>query len=441
MSHLTRRSWVPERCEDFIRSLAAKYAESPPDILEAEIGRLVDQNRRTHEEECVNLNPETNVMNPRAEAMLSRGLGTRPSLGYPGDKYEMGLEAIEQIEIMTAELACDVFGARFAEIRVPSGSIANLFVFLATCDAGDAIIVPPQSIGGHITHHQPGAAGLVGLKIYPAPVDPENYTVDISGLKRLAERVRPTLITIGGSLNLFAHPIKEIRAIADDVGAWVLFDAAHLSGMIAGGAWQQPLEEGAHLMTMSTYKSLGGPPSGLIVTNTAALAEKLDHIAYPGLTANFDVAKTAALAITLLDWKSSGKDYAKEMARSARALAEALYASGLPVFASSKGGTTSHQFAIDVSSLGGGQKVSRQLRSANVLASGIGLPLPEVQGDMNGLRLGTPEIVRRGMRAEDMSQIAAFLHRVLADCESPGSVAKDVAAFRARFQTLHFIRQ
>ncbi|TIT56173.1 MAG: serine hydroxymethyltransferase, partial [Mesorhizobium sp.] len=108
----------------------------------------------------------------------------------------------------------------------------------------------------------------------------------------------PKMITIGSSLNLLPHPIREIRAIADEIGALVLFDAAHLCGMIAGHAWQQPLEEGAHLMTMSTYKSLGGPPSGLIVTNDADIAEKLDRIAFPGMTANFYAAKSAALAIT-----------------------------------------------------------------------------------------------------------------------------------------------
>ena len=124
--------------------------------------------------------------------------------------------------------------------------------------------------------------------------------------------LRPKLITIGGSLNLFPHPIGDIRTIADEVGALVLFDAAHMSGMIAGHAWQQPLEEGAHVMTMSTYKSLGGPPSGLIVTNDAAVAQRLDAIAYPGLTANFDAAKSAALAMTLLDWKVHGKAYAAQ---------------------------------------------------------------------------------------------------------------------------------
>ena len=192
---------------------------------------------------------------------------------------------------------------------------------------------------------------------------------------RVALKVSPKLITIGGSLNLFPHPITPIRAIADEVGAHVLFDAAHMSGPIAGKAWQQPLAEGAHLMTMSTYKSLGGPPSGLIVTNDPKLAQRLDAIAYPGLTANFDVAKSAALAVTLLDWKVHGDAYARAMVATAKALAEALAEGGLPVHRTAMGFTTSHQFALQAGRWGGGQAAAKILRRANILSCGIGLPI------------------------------------------------------------------
>lgn len=441
MNSLATRPWLPNHSNIFIRSLAEKYATLPPDRLDVEIEALIERNRAIHDQECINLNPATNVMNPRAEAMLSRGLGTRPSLGYPADKYEMGLEAIERIEVITAELACEVFGTHYVELRVPSGSIANLFAFLAICKPGDRIIVPPPSIGGHVTHHQPGAAGLLGLEIHFAPVDGENYTVEVDGLRKLARQIHPRLITIGGSLNLFPHPIREIRKIANEVGAHVLFDAAHLSGMIAGKAWQQPLKEGAHLMTMSTYKSLGGPPSGLIVTNDPDLAERLDHIAYPGLTANFDVAKTAALAVTLLDWKERGQEYASTMAQTARALAVALNAEGLPVHASSKGGTTSHQLAIEAERFGGGQTASKHLREANILASGIGLPLPSVGNDLNGLRLGTTEIVRRGMTPKNMGQLARWIAEILLHKKDMESIAREVSEFRRDFQDIFFIRK
>ncbi len=440
MPHLARRAWVPAAIEDYVAEIAGATAQRDADATAAEIDRLIAWNRDIHEADCVNLNPATNAMNPRAEAALASGIGARPSLGYPGDKYEMGLEAIERIEVICAELACEIFGAKYAEIRVASGALANLYAFMATAKPDDAIIVPPPAIGGHVTHHKAGAAGLYGLDIHAAPLDADGYTVDVAALRALARKVKPKLITIGGSLNLFPHPIPAIRAVADEVGAKVLFDAAHMSGMIAGRAWQQPLEEGAHLMTMSTYKSLGGPPAGLIVTNDAELAEKLDAIAFPGLTANFDAAKSASLALTLLDWKVHGRAYAAEVAKTAKALADALGGLGLPVFAAKRGATTSQQFAVEAARFGGGQTASKLLRRANILACGIGLPVAPLEGDLNGLRLGTPEIVRWGMTAADMPQLARLIARVLIGNEAPEAVAADVTAFRGRFRTLRYVR-
>ena len=439
MTMLSPRPWVPEAPERYVQSLAERVAGRSADEIERDLIAYVAENRAIHERDCVNLNPATNVMNPKAEALLAAGIGSRPSLGYPGDKYEMGLEGIEKIEVLAAELAAEVFGARYAEIRVGSGALANLYVFMMAAKPGDVIIAPPPSIGGHVTHHGPGAAGFYGVVTHPAPVDPVRYTVDVDALRADARRLRPKLITVGGSLNLFPHPIAEIRAIADEVGALVLFDAAHMSGMIAGRAWQQPLAEGAHVMTMSTYKSLGGPPSGLIVTNDAQIAERLDAIAYPGLTANFDAAKSAALAVTLLDWKVHGRAYAAAMGATAVALAEALVDRGVPVFARDRGITRSHQFAVEAAAYGGGQAAAKKLRQANILTCGIGLPIAPIEGDVNGLRLGTPEIVRWGMKAADMPELAGYIAGALAG-DASRSLAKDVTTFRRRFSSLHYMR-
>jgi glycine hydroxymethyltransferase len=239
-------------------------------------------------------------------------------------------------------------------------------------------------------------------------------------------------------LNLFPHPIRALRQIADEVGASLLFDAAHMSGMIAGRAWQQPLEEGAHLMTMSTYKSLGGPPGGLIVTNDPQLAERLEAIAYPGLTANFDAGKTAALAVTMLDWLVAGTAYAAAMASTAIALATELDRIGVEVFATSAGFTRTHQFAVLARPYGGGQRAARRLRQANLLACGIGLPVAEVDGDLNGLRIGTPEIARLGLTAADMPVLAAFIARGLDPELEPADAAKEVSSWRAAFRDVHF---
>jgi glycine hydroxymethyltransferase len=435
---LAPRDWLPAASETVVRTVAESTARLPPSGVLAELDRLVEENRRIHDIESVNLNPASNVMNPRAEAMLARGLGPRASLGYPGDKYEMGLEAVERIEIIAAELCAEVFGARYAEVRVGSGALANLYAFMATCKPGDTIIAPPAEIGGHVTHHGAGAAGLYGLTTVPAPVLADGYTVDVDALGTLARQVRPKLITIGASLNLFPHPVSAIRQVADDVGARVLFDAAHVCGVIAGGVWPQPLAEGAHLMSMSTYKSLGGPPGGLILTNDPDLAARLEAIAYPGLTANFDAGRVAALAVTMLDWKVAGAAYAQAMVATSSVLAAELAARAIPVFTTVDGPTSSHQLAILAHAWGGGQNAARRLRSANLLTCGIGLPSEPVAGDTNGLRLGTPEIVRIGMTESDMPTLASFLTRGLDQAEEPDVVGAEVTAWRRRFSGVRF---
>ncbi len=428
------RTWLPawpQQRESTIRdAIASLTGAETVDLVET----LIERNRQIHEVECINLNPATNVMNPRAEAALAAGLGSRPSLGYAGEKYEMGLEAIEEIEVIAADLACRVFDARFAEIRVGSGALANLYAFMATCQPGDSIIVTPPSIGGHITHRRAGAAGLYGLDIHECPIDARRFTIDLQGLAELARQVRPKLITMGASLNLLPHPVTEVREIADTVGAAVLFDAAHACGMFAGRVWPNPLALGADLMTMSTYKSLGGPPGGLLLTNSADLAERVDAIAYPGLTANFDAGKTASLAITLLDWLDGGLEYAAEMVATASALANELAALGMPVFSTEQGYTMSHQFAVDAAQWNGGHQAALVLRDANILACAIGLPGGD---EWSGLRLGTPEIVRWGMTVADMPELASLIVDALRG--DAAAVAAKTTAFRSRFTTLHHI--
>ena len=438
MQSLKTQTWATAASQELITRIASQVDSKAGADVQKWIEDLAQENHRLHDIEGINLNPATNILNPRAEKLLASGMGSRASLGHPGDKYETGLGAIEQIEIITQELACEVFGSTYAEFRVPSGAIANLYAFMATTEPHDTIIAPPASIGGHVTHHKGGSAGLYRLNTISAPVDQTGYTIDIDALRTLAHEVKPKLITVGGSLNLFHHPIAQVRAIADEVGAKVLFDAAHLCGMIAGKVWPQPLVEGAHLMTFSTYKSLGGPAGGLIVTNDDEIAQKLDAIAYPGLTANFDAAKTAALGITLQDWKSVGRDYAQMMVKTSQALAQHLQNLGVNIFAADKGFTTSHQFAILAAPYGGGQTAARRMGEAGLLACGIGLPIEQVEGDLNGLRIGTPEIVRIGMKVEHMQDLAGFIARSLDTNVEPKSIQREITEWRKQFSGVHY---
>ncbi|MBL8056647.1 MAG: aminotransferase class I/II-fold pyridoxal phosphate-dependent enzyme [Anaerolineales bacterium] len=435
------RPWVPAPLAAALQARAEHYQALSPDELEAALAAALSAHERFMDRECLSLYAGTNIMNPRAARWLASTVGSRPSLGYPGDKYETGLAHAEQLEIMAVELIRELFHCRYVEFRVGSGSLANLYAFMATTRPGDRILAFPAAAAGHVTHHREGAAGLYGLEVHPVPFDAARLAVDLSALREQAWALKPRLIVVAGSLCLFPYDVGAVRAIADEVGAYVLYDAAHMSGLIAGGRFQQPLAEGAHLMTTSTYKSFGGPPAGLVLTDDPGLAQRLDLIAYPGLTANFDLGKTAALIVAALDLKEYGPAYAAACIANAQALAEALAARGVPVHgAAGRGFTASHHVALPAYRWGGGTRASRQLEPANLLASGIGLPLPEIARDFNAVRLGTQEITRWGLTPAEMPAVAELMARVLVRGEAPKQVRPDVVALRRGFQTLHYVR-
>lgn len=435
------RPWLPDPVTRLIEQHAARFNSMSYDALDAELHKLIDAHEQHVDRECINLYAGTNMPNPRASALLASSLGSRPNLGYPGDKYNKGMQHAEQIEIMLSELLKRLFNAQFVEYRVPSGSLANLFAYMATTKPGDDFLVFSEAAAGHATHHAGGAAGLYGLRIHEAAFDFERMDLDLSRFAEQARVIRPRLIIVAGSMCLFPYSLRAVREIADSIGATVMYDAAHMGGLIAGGAFQQPLAEGAHLMTGSTYKSFGGPASGMILTNEAALAEKLERIAFPGLTANFDLSRSAAMCLATLDLLAHGPAYAQAMIANAQALAEALSAAGVAVFrVPAKGFTASQHVALEAWHYGGGNAASNLLERANVLMSGIGLPGPAVPGDYNGIRLGTQEITRWGLAPEHMPELAEFIARVLVRGEAPEQVRPNVIAFRQRFQTMRFIR-
>ncbi|MEZ5215063.1 MAG: aminotransferase class I/II-fold pyridoxal phosphate-dependent enzyme [Ilumatobacteraceae bacterium] len=418
--------------------------------------RLVGSQEQHVEADSLVLYAGTNTPNPRVSALLASPIGSRPNLGAPGDTYNRGMEDGARLSVLASDLVARAFRCRYAETRVPSGSLANLYAYLATCRPGDRVISFGDAAAGHPTHHANGAAGLLGLEIAEMPFDTERMDVDLDGLAVLARSWRPRLLIVAGSMCLFPYDVAGVRAIADEVGAYVMYDAAHMGGLIAGGRFQQPLAEGAHLMTGSTYKSLGGPAAGVVLTDDAELAERLDAIAYPGLTANFDLARTAALALAMLDTLEFGAAYADACIENAAALAEALAAREVAVFsvpgrgssASSSSSrssgswfTSSQHVAVCAAPHGGdGNELARRLEPANVLTSSIGLPLADGPQGANALRLGTQELTRWGMETADMAEVAALMARVLVDGESAESVRRDVVAFRRRFTERHFIR-
>ncbi len=447
---LAPRPWQSDRANHFADEVAQRFAALDQATLDARLFALVEEQERHINERCINLYAGTNVPNPRAARLLGSSIGSRPNLGAPGDTYNRGMDAGSEISLLTDALVASLFGARYVETRVPSGSIANQYVYLAVCKPDDNVIAFSDSAAGHVTHHQDGAAGWLGLVTHDAPWSNESMDVDLAALATQVERLRPTLIIMAGSMCLFPYAVAETRTIADSVGATLLYDAAHMGGMIAGQRFQNPLAEGAHVMTGSTYKSFGGPPSGMILTSEESLAQRLDAIAYPGFTANFDLAKSAALGLAAFDMHTYGRAYADQCITNAQALAPALATEGLDVFdvpgrvghpelRGSHPYTVSHHVALVAAAHGGGNTAARTLEAANILCSSIGLPRPVIEGEANGIRLGTQELTRLGFLENDLPEVARLLADALLARRPASAVAADIAAIRAEHRTVHFV--
>jgi glycine hydroxymethyltransferase len=403
-----------------------------------ELAGLVEEWTRESEAwvdcESINLYAGTNIQTLAVRRAMQTTLNSRPSLGDPGDKYEMGLEYSDRIEVLAGNVLRQLFGATFVEHRVLSGSMANLYAFMATANPGDTIFAMPVSAAGHVTHHRDGAAGLYRLNVRSIPCHPESLLIDWDALAAEVEAHRPKLIVMGTSLPLLEYDIARAQQIAASAGARLMYDAAHVAGIIAGGQFQNPLAQGADLMTMSTYKSFGGPAGGAVLTNDAALAQRLRSIAYPGLTANFDMARIAGLAVACLELLEFGEEYARQCVENASRLGAELELRGFPVwYADGRIATQSHVIAVDARGWGGGTTAARRSEHSNVLFSGIPLPLAWDGPDYAGMRLATQEITRLGMGADDMPAIADFVLKALTQPECAEATKRAVRAFRRRF--------
>jgi len=382
--------------------------------LRAAAGAAREHARRI-DEDCLQLYAGTNVASPLIAALHEAALAAQPSMGYPGDKYQAGLEPIDVVEVTAARAVAKVMHAEFAEVRPTSATLANLAVYSALTQPGDTIAVLPDWAGGHLSHHAIGAPGVRGLRVAPLPYDTEALDVDLDALPAFLEREHPALVVVGASLMLFPHRLAAIAAIVD---VPLLYDASHVAGLIAEDRFQAPLAEGADLVTFSTYKSFGGPPGGAIVTNDRALAERVATAAYPGLVANYDVSRLVPLAAAAVERELSGGEYADQCIANARALAQHLADAGLDVLGASRGFTASHHIAVDARAFGGGPEAARVLARGGILISEIGIP-----GDAaGGLRIGTQAITRQGFVEEDMPAVAEAFVAILRG--EPADVAK-----------------
>lgn len=401
---------------------------------------LVEKSEEWIDQSCLNLYAASNLMSPIARSLLSSTIATRVAEGHVGAKHQMGAKYLERVEALAIELAKRLYKAEYAELRVLSGSMANAISFSALTNPGDMIMSLSVPNGGHISYREFGVAGYLKLRIKDIPFDKENMNIDTIGLARVLEEIRPKLLVLGASLILFPYPLEDIREIAEDTGSIIHYDGAHVAGLVAGGEFQDPLHEGADVFTTSTYKTLGGPPGGLVLCNDDKIAKKIDKAAFPGMTAGIHYNRVAAMAVVLAEFLEFGSEYARQTMRNAKELAMTLNREGFDVLCKRNGFTRSHQVAVDVSALGGGKKSSVRLERANVICNDNLLPGDSLGMIRNpsGLRLGVQELTRLGMKEKEMRRVAEFMSRVLIHKENPVRIASEVKEFRKKYTKVHY---
>lgn len=399
------------------------------------VHRALGEHAQQFDDEGIVLYAGTNVMSAAAQRVCEPLVGGRPSMGWPGEKYQQGLDRLDTLEVLAPTLVGRLVDARFAEVRSQSATFANLAVYTALTEPGDTIAVLPARAGGHTSHHAAGAPGVRGLRVVDLPYDVEALDLDLAALPGFLDRERPRLVVIGASLLLFPHRVALIRELTEAAGAVLLYDASHMAGLVAAGRFQRPLPEGAQLLTFSTYKSFGGPPGGVIATNDAALAERVSTAVFPGLTANYDAGRLAPLAVTAAEILEDGGAYADRCIANARVLAAALHEEGFTVAGAGRGFTESHHVAVDAGVLGGGQAAAGRLAEAGIYLSAIGLPWQHDDDPDRGLRIGTQEVTRRGFGPDELRQTASWMADVLLRDAGPDPIRKAAADLRTRLAT------
>jgi glycine hydroxymethyltransferase len=422
--------WASPRAQRRLTELESRLAGvRDPDSVRAAVDDALAAHHRRYDGGIV-LYAGTNAMSPAALAAHDAAVSSRPSMGWPGEKYQAGLDELDTLEVLTPMLVAELMEGTFAEVRLQSATLANLAVYSALTRPGDTIAVVPEAAGGHASHHTPGAPAVRGLRVVDLPYDAGRFDLDYAALPAFLARERPRLVVIGGSLMLFPHDIASVRAAASEVGATLVYDASHVAGLVAAKRFQRPLAEGAQVLTFSTYKSFGGPPGGCVVTRDEALAERISTAAYPGMLANFDIGRLAPLAVTAAELAGDGAAYVDRCLANASALATALHADGFVVAGRERGGTVSHHVAVDAAPFGGGEAAAATLAEAGIYLSGIGLPYQGADEGLRGLRIGTQEVTRRGFTPTEMREVARLARRALIDGEDSATVRIDGQALR-----------
>jgi len=383
-----------------------------------------------------------NILSPMVRRACDSDLHGRYAEGLPGKRYYQGCDDFDTIEEIGIDSAKRVFNCRFANIQSTSGTNSNIGSLKSLAKPGDKITAVSTADGGHISHARMGAVGLRGLDLVTYPWDEERMEPDIDAAASLIRKEEPAIALFGQSVFLFPTPLEELSQAAHEVGATVMYDAAHVMGLVAGGQFQDPLREGADVMTGSSHKTFPGPQGGFVLSDSEdeKLHRRLNSGIFPGVCSSYHLHHVAGKTIALSEFEEFGQSYAEDIVSNAQALGGALSAEGFDVIAEERGFTSSHQVVTRHGEIdsGAGRDAAATLEEAGIITNMNMLPGDTKALAPSGLRLGTPELTRLGMGADEMQDVARFFARALIQGEDTSSVKSDVREFKSEFQTVQY---
>ncbi len=394
-----------------------------------EIANLIRSDLR-RQETGLEMIPSENYVSPSVLEALGSILTNKYSEGYPKKRYYSGHEFVDKIETIAIERAKKAFGVPHANVQPYSGSPANFAVYIATCEPGDVIMGHNLPDGGHLTHGWKANATGQFYRSVPYHVKADGY-LDIDEVRRLAIENKPKLIWVGATAYVREFPFEEFGKIADDAGAYLAADIAHIAGLVIAGAHKSPVEH-VHIITTTTHKTLRGPRGGMIMVTKKGLekdpqlAEKIDRAIFPGTQGGPHEHQIAATAVALGEaMKPEFKEYGMRVVKNAKALAGALMENGIKLVTN---GTENHMVLIDLTPFGTGKGVfaSEALEAADIFTNKNTIPKdPSSPFYPSGLRLGTPTLTTRGMREDEMKIIGKWIADIVKETKDFQLTEKD----------------
>lgn len=390
-------------CIDVVR-------EFDPEIAEAM------ENEKNRQENKIELIASENFVSPAVMTAMGSPLTNKYAEGYPGKRYYGGCEYVDVVENLARDRACELFGAEHANVQPHSGAQANMAVFFAMLEPGDTVLSMSLAHGGHLSHGSPVNMSGKYFNIVPYGVSEDTNTIDYDEVERLAKEHEPKLILAGASAYPRAIDFERFSEIAKEVGAYLMVDMAHIAGLVAAGLHQSPVPY-ADFVTTTTHKTLRGPRGGLILCREE-YAKQIDKAIFPGIQGGPLMHVIASKAVCLKEALSPEfKEYQKQIIKNAAALANALMDNGFKLVS---GGTDNHLMLLNLTDTGKtGKEVEKILDDCNITANKNAIPFDTKSPFItSGLRIGTPAVTSRGMKEEDMREIAALIALAVKDAET-----------------------